>query len=166
MQRKAAIVLSLVLCVLFVHYPVEGQCVPTYREAAPETLDSSNCSGFLPTYRLYKTAHWALDWPGYAPFTNADPQGKGWCFGLKCWPLFDIPVTSEKQWKQRVVNLKMNCPDPASSSCNTCVYWNEKHFLSSHPVALVALRVQLRAAVHVVSQKLNAKDLIPKRHRL
>ncbi len=134
MKRRTIAVCVLLFCALLAQKNAQSSCVPTYRDAAPETIDTSGCSGFLPSYRLYKTAHWALEWPGYAPFTNADPWGKGWCNPtLRCWPLFYTPETSEQLWKQRVVHQKMNCTTGWEPACTTCIYWGEKTYFEFPP---------------------------------
>jgi hypothetical protein len=128
MSRKTSLVSILVFCLLGFHSRAEGQCVPFYGKAAPDTLDTSGCQGFLPSYRLYKTSHWAIYWPGYGPFTNADPKGNGQCtFYLQCWPSFDQPDTIEFRWSQRVVHRKLNC-DPNVATCTSCLYWGEKTY--------------------------------------
>ena len=85
-----------------------------------------------------------MEWPGYAPFVNADPSGKGWCNPtFRCWPLFYTPETSDKQWKQRVVNQRMNCSAGWESECTTCVYWGEKTYYEWPPCGVCGVTCEI-----------------------
>lgn len=133
MKRITMTVFTLLFCLVAFHSATLADCIPTYSQAAPDTLES-DCQGFLPSYRLYKTSHWAIYWPGYGPFTNSDPWGKGQCTpNLQCWPSFDTPQTISEQFSQRVVYRKLNCSDPATGQCTTCLYWGEKTYYEYPP---------------------------------
>lgn len=85
MTRKISVAFTLVVCLLSTHQVVHSSCIPTYRQAAPDNLDDSHCTCCFESYRLYKTSHWAIDWPDFPVFTNVDPTGKGYCYNsLKC----------------------------------------------------------------------------------
>lgn len=133
MKRQTWLVVVLVSCLLGIQSSAGAQCIPTYGQAAPDTLES-DCQGFLPSYRLYKTSHWAIYWPGYGPFTNSDPWGRGQCTpNLQCWPSFDTPRTIAYQFSQRVVYQKLNCSNPATGQCTTCQYWGEQTYYAFPP---------------------------------
>ena len=130
MKRSCALTMLLVIfCGLHAnHTTTLAYCVPTYWQAAPDTLDTSGCQGFFPSYRLYKTSHWAIQFPGCTGFVNADRWGKGQCTpNLQCWPLFETPETDELLWDQHVVYQKLNCSNPGTGSCTTCQYWGEDY---------------------------------------
>jgi hypothetical protein len=126
-MRKIPSVILLIICLFFSSSTTLGNCIPDFWTAAPDNW-ATDCIGFLPDYSIKKWSHWAVAWPGYAPFGNADPEGKGVCSPwLSCWPIFYYPITSDKRWSQRVVNQKLNCNPPQGSAltCTTCQYWGE-----------------------------------------
>lgn len=48
MRRITVGIFALLFCALFVRNSAQGSCVPTYRDAAPETLDLKWLFGIFP----------------------------------------------------------------------------------------------------------------------
>jgi hypothetical protein len=126
--------LPLVLvCLTALCYRTAADCYPReYFQNAPDTLDTSGCSGFLNDRKLTKVSHWTIIWPSdddlLRPiYINAIGFGGCQAGRLACWPSFEPP----HGWSQ--------------VGTESLAYENELHPVGS-PRIVHVVRVRLKQA--------------------
>jgi hypothetical protein len=125
-RRTLAASLMLLVVSVVTRSAFAAPCYPTHWfQNAPDTLDTSNCQGWFPSYTLTKISHWTIAWRndhGTEPiYTYENAKGFGQCTpSLFCWPSFHPPEASDRLWKQKIQDATLNCSDPGGSGCTAC----------------------------------------------